>query len=136
MTPLTSAPPPAEQPAWRRYVDTLRNDLAEDIDHGEVVEHVRKEGHITGRYIFMSVMSCAVATLGLLLSSPAVIIGAMLISPLMGPIMLMGFSLTILEWSSLKRAIIAQAGGVLAALAISVLIVWLSPLKDATPEIL
>lgn len=131
--------PPAQQPArlqaWRRYLDIVLKRLARRIDHQEVVEHVRDEGHLSGRYLFMTVMSCAVATLGLLLSSPAVIIGAMLISPLMGPIMLMGFSLTILEWPSLRRAVFAQVCGVAAALAIAIVIVFFSPLKESTPEI-
>lgn len=41
----------------------------------------------------MTLMSAGIAILGLLLSSPAVVIGAMLISPLMGPIIGLGFGL-------------------------------------------
>ncbi|MEM9739523.1 MAG: DUF389 domain-containing protein [Pseudomonadota bacterium] len=125
----------ARAPQWWRYLMLLRRRLARPIDHREVVDHVREEGHVTGRYIFMTVMSCGVATLGLLLSSPAVIIGAMLISPLMGPIMALGFSLTILEWSSLRRALVAQVSGVVAAVTIAFLLVWISPLKEVTQEI-
>ncbi|MBB34649.1 MAG: hypothetical protein CME89_04205 [Hirschia sp.] len=110
--------------------------LSRRIDHEDVVEHVREEGQLSGRYLFMIVMSCAIATLGLLLSSPAVIIGAMLISPLMGPIMLMGFSLSTLDLVALRRSVFSMACGVLGALAISILIVKLSPLTDPTPEIL
>ncbi|MEM1106251.1 MAG: DUF389 domain-containing protein [Pseudomonadota bacterium] len=135
---VLDTPPPARRtkaPQWWRYLRLLLRRLARPIDHNEVVEHVREEGHVTGRYIFMSVMSCGVATLGLLLSSPAVIIGAMLISPLMGPIMALGFSLTILEWSSLRRALVAQISGVFAAVAIAFVLVWISPLKEMTQEI-
>lgn len=132
---VSPSPKGAGQAPWRRYISIMLRQLARRIDHNEVVEHVREEGHLSGRYLFMTVMSCAVATLGLLLSSPAVIIGAMLISPLMGPIMLMGFSLPILEWPSLRRAVFAQVCGILAALAIAWLIVFLSPLKEVTPEI-
>ncbi|MEZ5954957.1 MAG: DUF389 domain-containing protein [Hyphomonas sp.] len=110
--------------------------ISSKIDHAAVVKSVREDGVLSGRYIFMIVMACAIATLGLLLSSPAVIIGAMLISPLMGPIMLMGFSLTILDLHSLRRAIVTLAAGAAGALIISFLIVKLSPLNDATPEIL
>jgi len=135
--PYTQQLPERPRPhPWRRLFKHALKRLAHRIDHKEVVEHVRDEGHVSGRYLFMTVMSCAVATLGLLLSSPAVIIGAMLISPLMGPIMLMGFSISILEWPSLRTAILAQIAGILAALTISFAIVWLSPLKEATPEIL
>jgi uncharacterized hydrophobic protein (TIGR00271 family) len=121
---------------WRRQARVFFKRLGRKIDHEAVVEHAREEGQISGRYAFMAVMSCAIATLGLLLSSPAVIIGAMLISPLMGPIMLMGFSLSILDLAALRRAIFTMALGVLAAVTISFLIVRLSPLTEITPEII
>ncbi|MFC7290420.1 DUF389 domain-containing protein [Hirschia litorea] len=110
--------------------------LSRGINHENVVASVRDGGQLSGRYLFMIVMSCAIATLGLLLSSPAVIIGAMLISPLMGPIMLMGFSLSTLDLIALRRSVFSMACGVLSALTISIIIVKLSPLTEATPEIL
>ncbi|MEQ9317087.1 MAG: TIGR00341 family protein [Henriciella sp.] len=117
---------------YRRFLRRMSN----SIDHAEVISHVRSEGMLSGRYIFMIVMSCAIAILGLLLSSPAVVIGAMLISPLMGPIMLMGFSLSILDWPALRRGMISMGCGTLAAIAIAFLITLASPLSEATPEIL
>ncbi|WP_439619435.1 TIGR00341 family protein [Hyphomonas sp.] len=121
---------------WRRYLALGLKQLSRRIDHKEVVQHVREEGALSGRYIFMIITSCAIATLGLLLSSPAVIIGAMLISPLMGPIMQMGFSLPILELASLRRSVVTLFWGTVVAVAVAFLIVHLSPLKAATPEIL
>lgn len=120
----------------RRRLRVLFGRLARKTEHADVIQHVREDGQISGRYIFMTAMSCAIATLGLLLSSPAVIIGAMLISPLMGPIMLMGFSLSILDFPAMRRAVYSMAAGVAAALAISFLIVKLSPLTEVTSEIL
>lgn len=110
--------------------------LAREIDHYEVMKEVEHDGVLCGRYVFMVVMSCAIAILGLLLSSPAVVIGAMLISPLMGPIMLLGFSLCVLDYGAMRRALVSLGAGVLGALAISVLIVLFSPLREATSEIL
>ncbi|KCZ58716.1 DUF389 domain-containing protein [Hyphomonas chukchiensis] len=121
---------------WRRQARVFFKRLGRKIDHEAVVDHACEEGQISGRYAFMAVMSCAIATLGLLLSSPAVIIGAMLVSPLMGPIMLMGFSLSILDLAALRRAIFTMALGVAAAITISFLIVRLSPLTEITPEII
>ena len=105
-------------------------------DHEEVEARVLGAGAFTGQYGFMVVMASAIATLGLLLSSPAVIIGAMLISPLMGPIMLFGFSLALLDFAAFRRSAVALVIGVGLALAISYVIVILSPLTQATPEIL
>lgn len=127
---------PPRRPEWYRRLRVARWRGIRSIDHMEVVDHVHEEGGVSGRYLFMTAMSCGIAILGLLLSSPAVIIGAMLISPLMGPIMLMGFSLSILELKALRGAIISLAIGTGLALGTSFLIVFLSPLTDVTPEIL
>ena len=110
--------------------------LSRRIDHEEVVDHVHDEGRMSGRYIFMIVISGAIATLGLLLSSPAVVIGAMLVSPLMGPIILMGFSLSILEVAALRQSIVTLAVGVAAAIAVAYLITSFSPLTEPTREII
>lgn len=124
------------RPQWYRRLLVARWRGIRRVNHMEVVDHVHEEGGLSGRYLFMTVMSCGIAILGLLLSSPAVIIGAMLISPLMGPIMLMGFSLSILELKALRESIVSLAVGTGLALATSFLIVFLSPLTDVTPEIL
>lgn len=122
---------------WLRKVASAGvRELAQKIDHQAVVADVQADGVLTGRYAFMVVMACAIAILGLLLSSPAVVIGAMLISPLMGPIMLLGFSLCILDYAAMRKALIGVGVGVIGALAISILIVMFSPLREATPEIL
>ena len=127
-------------PIWLRW---LRHRLAmgigslpDGVDHAGVFAEVEDDGKLGVRYLFMVVMAAAIATLGLLLSSPAVIIGAMLISPLMGPIMLLGFSLCLLDFDAMKRALISLIAGMAGALVIAVLIVMFSPLRDATPEIL
>ena len=75
---MSETKPATEQSAARRRLTITLKQLARRVDHEEVVEHVREEGHLSGRYLFMTVMSCAISILGLLLSSPAVIIGAML----------------------------------------------------------
>ena len=88
------------------------------------------------RYAFMTMMSAGIAVLGLLLSSPAVVIGAMLISPLMSPILGFGFSLALFDFAEMRRSLIALAIGTLAAVAFTVVIVMASPLKATTAEIL
>lgn len=127
---------PNKKALWRRMLRFTFLRLSRQVDHEEVVHHVNDDGALTGRYIFMVITSCAIAILGLLLSSPAVVIGAMLISPLMGPIMLMGFSLSLLDIHALKKASVSMAVGVVVAIGISFLITTLSPITEATPEIL
>src|SRR5574337_1061920 len=119
-----------------RLVRWYRIQIVGQVDHAEIVAAVTPEAYLSRRYLFMIAMSCAIAMLGLLQSSPAVIIGAMLISPLMGPIMGLGFSLCIVDLYSMRRSLIALAVGTALALAVSGLITYLSPLHEATPEIL
>lgn len=114
----------------------LRTALARGVDHGTVLARIREESGWTPRYAFMVAMSAGIAVLGLLLSSPAVVIGAMLISPLMNPILGLGFSLTLFDFAEMRRSLIALATGSLSAVLFTALIVLLSPLKATTPEIL
>lgn len=104
--------------------------------HDEVINALRSEGRLTSRFSFMVTISCAIAMLGLLLSSPAVVIGAMLISPLMAPIISLGFSLCLFDVRQMKKALEGLLAGVVMALAVSWVIVTLSPITDATPEIM
>ena len=106
------------------------------LDHGEIALSVYDSGGLSGRYLMMTVISAAIAALGLMLGSPAVVIGAMLVSPMMGPIVALGFSLALLDWEELKRAVKALAVGVGLALSVAILLTLLSPLKEPTSEIL
>jgi uncharacterized hydrophobic protein (TIGR00271 family) len=87
-------------------------------------------------YFSMMIFACLIALMGLLLNSPAVIIGAMLISPLMGPILACGLALTTAEWSLGRKAARNLALSVAEVIFIATLATLLSPLRDATPEIL
>ena len=119
-----------------RRARRLRTSAAASVPHGEVMEHVRDGGDLTPRFALMTVLSCGIAILGLLQNSVAVIIGAMLVSPLMGPIVALGFSLTTVDYRQMKRSVLALGVGLLLALVISILVVSVSPLQAETPEIL
>ncbi|WP_448659408.1 DUF389 domain-containing protein [Sphingomonas sp. CJ99] len=106
-----------------------------NVDHVDVVERVRDEAGWSGRYAFMTLMSAGIAVLGLLLSSPAVVIGAMLISPLMGPIIGLGFGLATFDTREIRTSATALALGVVLAVAFTAAIVLLSPLQNVTEEI-
>ncbi len=87
------------------------------------------------RYLFMTAMSGGIAVLGLLLSSPAVVIGAMLLSPLMDPIMGLGFALAIGDYQWLKQSARSLAWGTVMAVGLTALLVFMSPIQTITPEI-
>lgn len=80
--------------------------------------------------------SAGIATFGLVESSPAVIIGAMLISPLMGPIMATGLALAIGDLYLGVKAVFNLLASVTASIAFSGFLVWLLPFHSATSEII
>lgn len=79
--------------------------------------------------------SAGIATLGLTLNSPAVIIGAMLISPLMGPIMSGGLALAAGDFILAMRAVLNIVLSSFAAIAFSTILVALLPFREMTAEI-
>lgn len=80
--------------------------------------------------------SAGIATLGLVENSPAVIIGAMLISPLMGPIMATGLSLAAGDLYLGIKAVLNLVVSIIASIGFSALLVWLLPFHSATAEII
>jgi uncharacterized hydrophobic protein (TIGR00271 family) len=81
-------------------------------------------------------LAAGIATLGLVLNSPAVIIGAMLISPLMAPIIAAGLALAAGDiYLAVRSAanLVLSIGG---SIAFSAALVWALPFHAATPEIL
>ena len=113
---------------WRDHVE-------KGVDHSEVIAKIATECPATARYVLMTLMSAGIAILGLLLSSPAVVIGAMLLSPLMGPILGVGFALATgkRKWLliSARSLLLGSFGAVL----FTALIVVISPLQTVTEEI-
>src|SRR5665213_2400324 len=80
--------------------------------------------------------SAGIATLGLVLNSPAVIIGGMLISPLMEPIMATGMGLATGDLFLAVKAIVKLIASIVLAVALSAFLVWLLPFHSPTSEIL
>lgn len=119
----------------RAYLDN-RAAPHSDADRLQIEAEVAEGARISSGYFALLFCSCGIAALGLLQSSAAVVIGAMLISPLMGPIMGMGMAVARLDARAFERAAVTLALGAAVSVAASALIVWASPLKDVTPEIL
>src|SRR5690606_7511202 len=84
------------------------------------------------------ILACAIfiACIGLNVNSTAVIIGAMLISPLMGPIVGSGFALATYDFSLLKRSLRNLLIATIAGLIVSCVYFYLSPFKEVQSELL
>ncbi|MBI0474106.1 DUF389 domain-containing protein [Sphingomonas sp. MA1305] len=105
------------------------------VDHDAVLRQIAEDSGWSGRYAFLIVISAAISLLGLLMPSVAVLIGAMLLSPLMMPIIGLGFAIATVDPREMRRAATALIAGALLAIALSVVCVALSPIQTITSEI-
>lgn len=112
------------------------NEGPEGENHGRslILASVARDARLNSKYLLLIVLATAIATLGLLQGSAPVVIGAMLVSPLLGPIMGIGFGLAVIDPGLIKRSLITLSVGIALAILVAVLIIWLSPIKDVTPE--
>lgn len=111
-------------------------DIRQDTDKKGTIEDIKDNISMKGHTAWVLVFSILIASIGLNISSPAVVIGAMLISPLMGPILGVGLSIGINDIDTLKRSLINL--GVMVGLSlITSFVFFLIPIfRDETPEIL
>lgn len=110
-------------------------DITHDTDRQETKEAILKDIPFKGHNAWILIFSIIVASVGLNVSSTAVVIGAMLISPLMGPIVGLGFSVAINDVDTLRRSLINLGVMVGLSLITAFLYFQLSPLTQLTPEL-
>jgi uncharacterized hydrophobic protein (TIGR00271 family) len=134
MARIEKAPDAAPTSLLSRLAVRWQRDFRE-IDHTAIVDKVCRDGDLSGHFLFMTTISAGIAVLGLLLSSPAVVIGAMLISPLMDPIIAFGFGIALFDLKDIRHSIVTIMAGIAVAVLFSALIVSLSPLQTITTEI-
>lgn len=105
-------------------------------DEQSIVDSIRKDVAFKGVNVWTLIFAIFIASIGLNVNSTAVIIGAMLISPLMGPIMGIGLAMAINDFDlvkkSLKNLLIAAA----ISITTSFLYFLITPLHDASSELL
>lgn len=106
------------------------------MSYEEIDEMMNENTIIQGPNMWILMMAILIASIGLNMNSTAVIIGAMLISPLMGGIMTMGYSLAVRDLNLLKRALVRFGIQVFISLATSTLYFLITPLQDATSEMI
>ena len=110
------------------------NDEKENVQI--VIESIRNGIEFKGVNLWILVFAIFIASLGLNVNSTAVIIGAMLISPLMGPIMGLGLGMAINDLALLRKSIFNYLFAAGVGLATSTIYFLLSPLNEAHSEIL
>ena len=100
------------------------------VSRDELKGVVFKGAQTTDTYLLLVLLSTIVALIGLVRSSPAIIIGAMVIAPLLGPNMALALSLTLGDGRIFARAMRTNVAGILLALALTLVFV---PFLDPFP---
>ena len=102
----------------------------------EFREKLYDDLHVRLRDTLILMCSIFIASIGLNMNSTAVVIGAMLISPLMTPIVGLGFGLAIFDTRLIKQSLEVLFTQVLVSLLVSTLYFWISPLSYASSELI
>lgn len=136
-----SAPPPAPESAHpfrglRRALQE-RFDLTADQADAEVIDtSIRAGVPFRGTNLWLLIFAIVVASVGLNVNSTAVIIGAMLISPLMGPILGVGYGAAVADFRLVRLAVVNLLIATGVSLTASTLYFLITPLAEAHSELL
>ncbi|SNR28844.1 DUF389 domain-containing protein [Hymenobacter mucosus] len=114
-----------------------RFDLLDDTaDPAVIEESVKSNTSFRGTNLWVLIFAILIASVGLNVNSTAVIIGAMLISPLMGPLVTMGYSAATNNPDLLRQALRNLALAIGISLLTSTVYFMLTPLREAQSELL
>lgn len=102
----------------------------------QFVDNVQEELEINSSYLLLLIFSTVIATLGLIVDSTAVVIGAMIISPLFWPIMGIALSIFTSRRKFAQKSIISLVISILFVIGISAIIGSITPFSEPTTEIL
>lgn len=118
----------------KKYIQDVWN-LRQNADFEKTKSTISDGVSLRGYNLWILLCSTILASIGLDTNSTAVIIGAMLISPLMSPILGVGLSLAILDRQMLIRSLRNLFIAIVISLAASLLYFFLSPLGEPTSEL-
>ncbi|MDO5036056.1 MAG: TIGR00341 family protein [Porphyromonas sp.] len=115
-----------------KYFDLNREKENED----ETIHQVKSDVEFKGAKIWILISAILIASIGLNMNSTAVVIGAMLISPLMGPIIGLGLGLGIVDFDLVKKSVRNYLFAVITAIITSTIYFAISPISNAQSELL
>lgn len=130
------------QKEWTGLLESIRVflvellDIREGTDKKETIQKIKDGIPVKSHTAWILIFSILIASIGLNTSSTAVVIGAMLVSPLMGPILGVGMSIAINDIDTLRRSMINLGVMIGLSLLSSFLFFSIPLFQDATPELL
>lgn len=111
-------------------------DFRKDIDKATTIQAIQEDIPVKGATVWVLMCSIFVASAGLNADSSAVVIGAMLISPLMGPILGVGLSIATNDIDTLKKSLINFSAMVVLSILTAYLFFALFQLSESSSELL
>jgi uncharacterized hydrophobic protein (TIGR00271 family) len=96
---------------------------------------LRENAELTEEFMVMLILATLIATFGLFANSTPVIIGAMILAPLMGPIISVAMGIVQQDFKLIKKSANTIFWGTMGALGFGLILTFLIPLKKITPEI-
>ncbi|MFL0092512.1 DUF389 domain-containing protein [Tenacibaculum maritimum] len=119
----------------KKYLKELL-DFREDTDHEATIEAIKNDIDFKGATAWILIFAVFVASIGLNANSTAVVIGAMLISPLMGPILGIGMAFAINDIEVFKKSAVSLSTMIILSLSASFIFFYFFPLSEDTSELL
>jgi len=107
----------------------------ERIGREELYEDIKDGARCSRVYLAMAVLSTIVAAIGLYYNSVAIIIGAMVIAPLLGPNVALALGTTLGDLSLLRRALLTVLAGIATTIALSVILGVLLQVNPTSSEV-
>ncbi|KCZ72857.1 TIGR00341 family protein [Candidatus Methanoperedens nitroreducens] len=127
--------PAEEKPPKKEGTEPEKKSNADRISREELYTDITGSTRLSNVYVAMILLSSIVAAFGLLKNNIAVIIGAMVIAPMLGPNMALSLATTLGDIVLARTALKASATGILIALIISVLAGFIFTVNPDIPEI-
>ncbi len=123
---------------WQSIKTFLKEllDFRDDTDQEATIQAIKEDISIKGATTWILICSIFVASIGLNANSTAVVIGAMLISPLMGPILGIGMSIAINDIDTLKKSLVNLITMIVVSLLTAFVFFYIFPLSEDTSELL
>lgn len=134
--PVEAALPRPEEPDEEAEEETAGEEATRGrVSREELHANLSDSAETDVVYLVLTALSALVCAFGLLTDEVAVVIGAMVIAPLLGPVIALGLATTLADLDLGRRAVTTSAAGLVAALVVSVALGALIPVDPSLPGI-
>lgn len=106
-----------------------------ESDFKDLFLAVKENARVSNTYVLLMILSALLSTLGLFLNSPSIVIGAMVLAPLMAPIISLSMGMLRSDADLSRRSFYTLFIGMFIALSLSALMAYALPFQEVTNEI-